>query len=137
MIIQAISTLRTEDFGPNEKPWIGKLLLPINQFLLAATSAINGNIELGINIPCQTQVMTFVYGASTDFPKTFLWKQANKPVEMRVAQALEDGAPIALVISWSYSNTQVSIASMVKLTTSGVSALTVGSTYNITLRGQP
>ncbi len=136
-LIPALTTLRSEDFDPEQRKWIGKLLFPLNQFLLAATSSINGNITLGDNIPCQTQVLKFTYGGSGDFPKKFLWKQASRPVEIRVAQALEDDDGVAVVIAWTYSGTQVSISSMVKLTTSGASALTEGSEYTITLRGQP
>lgn len=136
-LIPALTTLRAEDFDPEQRKWIGKLLFPLNQFLLAATSSINGNITLGDNIPCQTQVLNFVYGGAGDFPKRFLWKQTDKPVEIRVAQALEDSSGVAVVIAWTFSGSQVSINSMVKLTSSGVSALSEGSTYIITLRGQP
>ncbi len=137
-LIPALTALRTEDFDPEQRKWIGKLLFPLNQFLTSATNAINGNITYGDNIPCQTQVLNFVYGGESDLPKSFLWRlTAGKPIELRVAQALEDGVPCVIGIAWNYANSQVSVSSMVKLTTSGASALTVGSTYIVTLRGQP
>lgn len=136
-LIPALTTLRAEDFDPEQRKWIGKLLFPLNQFLLAATSSINGNITFGDNIPCQTQVLKFTYGGAGDFPMRFLWKQTDRPVEIRVAQALENNVGISVAIAWTFSGTQVSIASVIKIATTGVSALTEGSEYSITLRGQP
>lgn len=144
MLVPVISTLRTEDF-PSEEKWISRLLLPINSFLLAATSAFNGNITLGDNIPCQTFTMNFVYSAATDFPKQVSWNLSQnqlgstvlQPVEIRVCSATENGTGIAIVPAWTYANGQISFPYLVKLTSSGVAALTVGATYNIVMRGQP
>lgn len=136
MLIGSITTLRSEDF-PTQREWIGKLLFPINQFLLSATSAINGNITFGENIPCQTQALSFSYGGESNFPMSFKWSLAPKPVELRVCSAYEDGIPIIALVSWSYSEPQVSVAEILKLTSSGVSVLSVGSQYNLVLRGQP
>lgn len=137
MLIPQLTSIRTEDF-PSEKTWISKLLLPINQFLLYTTKAINGNITFGDNIPCQTVSLAFTYGGVADFPKVFKWNLPVKPVEVRVCSALENSSGIAVVIAWSYGNNGlVSISQISKISTSGVSSLTVGSVYNIVLRGQP
>jgi hypothetical protein len=137
MIIPSQTTIRVEDFPKDEQKWIGRLLFPLNQFLLAATNAINGNIAFGENIPSQDQTFNFVYGSTASFPMVYAWNLPNAPVEVRLASITENSSPIAAVISWSYSNGLVSIGSIVKLTTSGASSLTVGSTYNIVLRGNP
>lgn len=137
MLIPQITTLRTEDF-PSEKEWISKLLFPLNQFLLNATSAINGNITFTDNIPCQTQTLSFTYGSSADFPKTFKWNISNnKPIELRVCSATENSVAIAVLPTWSYTNSVVTITGFVKLSSSGASGLTVGASYNIVVRGQP
>lgn len=136
MLIPSITTIRTEDF-PEQKGWISRLLLPINQFLLSVTTAINGNITFGDNIPCQTQTLAFVYGAATDFPKTFAYRIVNKPVELRVCAATENGVAVAIGINWSFSNGNVSISDFFKISSAGVSELTVGASYNIVLRGLP
>lgn len=136
MLIPELTSIRVEDF-PDQKSWIGKLLLPLNQFFLSTVSAVNGNITIGDNIPCQTQVMSFVYGSSTDFPKSFKWNIPDRPLELRIASATEDGVPIALVPAWSYANGNVSITTLVKLSTSGVSELVTGSTYVVTVRAEP
>lgn len=136
MLIPSLTTIRVEDF-PTQKEWIGSLLLPLNQFLLSAISAINGNVTFGDNIPCQTQSLLFSYGAETDFPKTFKWNLPNKPVEIRVCSATENDLPIGIVAVWAYANGQVSITSLVKVSTSGAAALVRNSRYNIVLRGQP
>lgn len=137
MQLGSISTLRTEDF-PSEQSWINGLFFPLNQFLSSVTSAFNGNITLGDNIPCQTISLRFMYGGASDFPKSIKFSVPNtSPVELRVCSATEDSAAIGIIPVWSYANGQISIASLVKVSTSGVSSLTVGSTYNIVMRAQP
>lgn len=145
MLIPTISTLRVEDF-PSEQSWISRLLLPINSFLTAATAALNGNITLGDNIPCQTFSLGFTYHAPTDFPKQVAWTLSQNqlgsnvlpPVEIRVCSATENGSGIAVVIAWSYANGSVSFPYVVKLNADGTTgALKVGSIYNIVMRGQP
>lgn len=135
-LIPSLTTLRVEDF-PSQQEWIGKLLLPINQFLLAATTSINGGITFGDNIPCQTQTLNFTYGGASDFPKTFLWKITSAPIELRVCSATENGVPVAMVPAWSYTNSQVTIAGLILLKSTGVTALKAGAVYNVILRGNP
>lgn len=144
MLIPANSSLRTEDF-PSEQSWISKLLFPLNSFLISVTTALNGNITFGDNIPCQTIQLQFTYNGASDFPKQAKWSISQNqigatispPIEVRVCSATEDGNAIALVPAWSYANGQISFAYFTKFTSSGVSALNVGSKYNIILRGQP
>lgn len=145
MLIPTISTLRTEDF-PSEQKWISKLLFPINQFLLSATTALNGNITLTDNIPCQTITLNFT-ASGNDFPKMQKWiiSQNNpnpnapipNPVEVRVCSATENGAGIAVLVPWSFSNGLITFPYIVKVTTAGMVGLTTGASYNIVLRGQP
>lgn len=144
MQIPTISTLRTEDF-PSEQKWISRLLQPINQFLTSATTALNGNITFTDNIPCQLITLNFIYSASTDFPKYVKWSIAQNnnnsvllpPVELRLCSATENGTAIAVAVTWSYANGLITISSIVKISSSGISGLTAGATYNIILRGQP
>lgn len=144
MLINSNLQLRSEDF-PSEQSWISKLLLPLNSFLQSATIAINGNLVYGDNLPCQTITLSFVYGSSADFPKKIAWSvgqssgnsQLSPPVELRVCSATESGTAIAVVMAWSYSNGSISISQISKVTTSGITALVVGKTYKIVLRGQP
>lgn len=135
MLLPVISTIRTEDFPKEQQAWIPKLLFPLNQFLLSAISAINGNLAFGDNIPCQTITLNFTYGSAADFPKIAKWNYSSTPVELRVCSATEGGSPIAVVPAWSYSNGTISIANLYKITSAGVVALTSGTTYNIVLRG--
>lgn len=145
MLIPTISTLRVEDF-PGEQSWIARLLLPINSFLTAATAALNGNITLGDNIPCQTFTLSFTYQAATDFPKQVSWKLSQNqlgsnvlpPVEIRVCSATENGSGIAVVVAWSYGNGSIAFPYIVKLNADGTTGvLKIGATYNIVMRGQP
>lgn len=144
MQLPAISGIRTEDF-PSEQKWIAKLLQPLNQFLLSATNAINGNITYTDNIPCQLIKMNFTYRTTADFPMIIKWNIAQNnsnasltpPTEVRVCSATENGTAIAIVPAWNYSNGIINFTYFTKLTSSGVTGLTAGSKYNIILRGQP
>lgn len=144
MLIPVISTLRTEDF-PSQQSWISGLLLPINQFLLSASSALNGNITFGDNIPCQNFTMNFQYNAATDFPKILKWSLSTNsstqtpqnPFELRCCNATESGVNVTLLPTWSFANGTITISNFVKLTTSGATGLTAGATYVVYLRGQP
>lgn len=132
-LIPSSTTLRVEDF-PEQKEWIGKLFLPINTLITAFTSAINGNITYGDNIPSVTQALEFVYGGPTDYPKKFRWTLPVKPVEVRVAQAFEDNTPVAVVCAWSYADNQISITEFVRLSSFGAQELVERSNYKIIVR---
>lgn len=135
-LIPVQPTILVEDFPSEEQKWIGKLLYPLNQFLNAAIPVINGQIDFGVNTPGQTFRFQFVYGGERDFPKQFAWNKAQRPVELRIAQATEDGAAISLINpAWSFEDGAVIVGTLYKLTHSGVTSLSVGSTYNITVRG--
>lgn len=136
MLIPTQTTIRTEDFT-DQKEWIGRLLTPINRFLLSVTSAINGNVTLGDNIPCQTQSVSFTSNGTSDFPKTFKWNLSVAPTELRVCSALENGSAITVGFAWSYANGQITLSTIFKISSSGNAPLVQGSSYNIVMRGQP
>jgi len=145
MLIPSLSTLRTDDFPPDVQKWISRLFFPLNQFLISATTALNGNITLTDNIPCQLIQLVFTYGSAADFPKISKWTVSQNnlgasispPVEVRVCSATEDGLAIAIVPAWSYANSTITFKNLFKVTATGIAALNVGSKYNIILRGQP
>lgn len=137
MLLGSNSNLRAEDY-PSEHSWISGLLFPLNQFLSSVTSAFNGNITFGDNIPCQTIALKFMYGGSSDFPKSVKFTVPNvSPVELRVCSATENSSAIAVIVAWSYASGQISLSSIYKITSAGVAALTVGYQYNIVMRAQP
>lgn len=137
MLIPTTTTLRTEDFI-SQKDWIPQLLLPLNQFLLGTSSAVNGNLTFGDNIPCQTQTLEFTYGGASDFPKTFKWNLTDKPVELRLCQALENGVGISLIpLAWGYADSKISLQTFYKVSNGAITNLTVGASYKVTVRGQP
>lgn len=135
-VIGSVTTLRSEDF-PDQQSWIGKLLFPLNQSLTAITGALNGNITYGENIPCLTSVLKFTYGSQSDYPKLLKWSLMSTPIELRVCSAFEELTAIAIVPVWYYANGQIYITNILKLSSTGVSTLTAGSDYLITLRAQP
>jgi len=133
--IQSNTTLRTEDY-PSEQSWIGLLLFPLNQFITQVTQQLNGNITFGDNIPGVTHNLFFVYGGASDFPKPFKWTLNLPPTEVRLCSATENNVPIAVIFAWGYSQGQISITNVYKITNNGATGLTSGSSYRIIFRAQ-
>lgn len=140
-LIPTFTTLKVEDF-PDQRSWIGKLFFPLNNFVLGAISAVNGNLLLGQNIPCQTKTLSFTWNGQSQLPVSFAYTLPSTltPVELRICSAFENSKAITLLCSWSYANSQVSLTNLWKVvdgTTPQVSRLTVGNTYTFTVRLQP
>lgn len=136
--IPASTTLKIEDFAPDEQKWIGKLLQPLNEFIANVVASVNGGLEIGVNLPCQTKVLEFTYSGEVQLPITFACTlQKTRPVEMRICQAFEENTPVVVVGPWSFGNNTVSIWSLFKVTGTGFSALTVGNKYRLVVRVQP
>lgn len=133
--IPPLTALRVEDFDADQRKWLPRLFLPLNQFLTAVTGCINGRVEFSLNIPAQDQVLSFVFdGVSV---QKFAWRlEATFPPRILwVGQATEAGLPVAVLPNWSYDpSTQTISISFVKL---DGSALTSGASYSIFIRTVP
>lgn len=136
MKIPPLTALRSEDY-PSERGWIGGLFQALNRFFLAVSGAINGNIIFGENIPSVTQELTFTWNGRGDLPKSFRWALSYTPVETRVAQCLENGAPKACAIAWQYTGTAIQITDFVILENGAARAPTTGAAYRLKLRANP
>lgn len=136
MKIPPLTALRSEDY-PSERGWIGGLFQALNRFFLAVSSAINGNIIYGENIPSVTQEIPFTWNGSGDLPKSFRWDLSYTPVEARVAQCLENGVAKACAIAWQFTGTSIQVTSVVIFEDGAVRSPTVGASYRLKVRANP
>jgi hypothetical protein len=136
--IPTLKTIRIEDFGDEQKGWIGTLLNPLNLFLTTVTNSLTSQLTFGDNIQGQKYLLDFTYQAATDLPIRYRNDLPIRPRALYRVSAYEDGLPVIVDLSWQLTDqNQIEIYSIVKLTTSGVSALTAGKRYRIELRTTP
>lgn len=132
--INSNSTLRVEDYPATyRKDLLPRLFQSLNLFITQVISTVNGNIEFGVNIPAQDNFLEFNFDGS--YPN-FKWALKKVPNFIVVGEVLEDGNPIGALVTWSYDSSTglITISQIVKISTSGVSGLSVGSKYQMELR---
>ena len=141
--IKSKTTLTIEQF-PEQKDWIGRLFYVVNGFIQDAIAQINGNLVFGENITGYENEWEFEYvDDATSLPLEFKWKGSQQPKALYLVYAYEStpttvGAPVALGVGWIYTaEGKVAITSVVKLTTSGATALVAGQRYRIRVRVTP
>ena len=132
MRIPPLTALRVEDFPSEQRAWLPRMFLPLNSFLTAASSAINGRIEFGSNIPSADLTLSFVYSG---VPQRFAWTQVSRPAVALVGSCFEDNQLIGLTPVWAFdSSTQTISMDFYKL---DGSALVRGSSYSVFVRIVP
>jgi hypothetical protein len=132
--INANTTLRVEDYPAEyRKELLPRLFQTLNLLITQLVNALNGNIEFGINIPSQDTALEFNYAGTLP---SFKWPFTRTPKFVLFGQAYEDGSPIALAFTWSYSasNGLISLTSALRLTSAGAAALKSGSNYKLSVR---
>lgn len=122
--------LLAEDFPPEQKSWIIRLLIPLNDFMTQVTGAFNNGITVRENMLAEHREVEFIVRATADltFPLKFKTKFALKPLVVTVVGAKEvSGAPQpigqAVFADWTYENGQISITNL--------TGLTIGTTYKV------
>lgn len=136
--IPPIKTIRQEEFPDEQRAWIGKLLQPLNLFLTITANSLNQSLTFGDNIQGQDFLLDFTYNSVADLPQSFRNSLPVRPRSLVQVSALENENPVIIAFSWQLtSDNQIQIADIVKLTSAGVSAPTVGNRYKIRFRSMP
>lgn len=107
-----------EDF--KDQSWIGRLLSPLNTFISEVYSAFQNNLSIKDNLYQEIKALTFV-NESSNFPLIFRTKFNKYPEGLTVIFCQDSNGSYPSVqplIQWSYSDGQISIASISGLTTS-------------------
>lgn len=140
MRIKTTTLLKAEDVPADQRTWVTKLILPINEFFSQAIQIINDGGVFPDNFVGRDYVFSFTYQSETvSFPQKFAWDRKVKPLALQVVSATEDGAPIAIATAWQFTvDGKVSLTSVVKLTNApAVVLLTADSKYLIRVRVTP
>jgi len=136
--IPPVKTLRVEEFPDEQKAWIGKLITPLNLFMTITANSLSSALTFGSNIQGQEYLLDFTYNVPSDLPKSFRNDLPVRPRALTLVSATENGLPVILAHSWQLtSDQQVQISDLVKLTSSGVSALVAGARYQARFRSMP
>lgn len=117
--------LTAEDY-PEQVGWIGKLLVPVNRFMLAVYQAFNKQLTINENLQGQVKTNLAVTGGS--FPVKFryslfdrLGATAPQPAAVIVGKVVENKSNPAVITSavtldWSYDSGTITINNMTGLT---------------------
>lgn len=80
-ILTPFKRLLVEDFQ-TEKNWIGKLIVPLNDYLDNLSAAVKSNLSLRDNIAGQLNTLTV-----TEIPFEYRWTRADRPLGLIVIAA--------------------------------------------------
>jgi hypothetical protein len=117
-----------EDFK-DQRPWIEKLLSPINQYFQDSASILNNGILLRDNVMAQDYTTTLrTDGARTTASFSWKWNQKQAPSIVQVAQLIEIGSDTvpATGFTWTFSANSV---------TCSISNLSASKDYTIKITG--
>jgi hypothetical protein len=114
-----VQRLVTEDFA-DQKKWIGKLLLPLNDFMESVYRALNQGLTVKENLAADVRTVE----VDGTYPLKLSWSLKSKPVAVVVGNvARSDGTALSLVdavgVRWSYNQqSQLQIDQVVGITPS-------------------
>ena len=136
--IPTISRIVTEDFPSDVRPWINKLLGPLNTFMSANVFALTSHLTFTDNILGQENLIDFTYQGTQSLPSYLITMNATV-IDVKVCQATENQTtPIAAILSWKITQSnQVQITGITKFSNGVASPLTVGARYQIRVRSTP
>lgn len=133
--IPPLTSLRVEDYPGDQRAWLPRLFLPLNQFFTAVTNTLNGRVDFGDNIPAQSANLSFVYDSTS---QRIMWSLPTAPTQLWVGQASENGVSIGVVPIWTYDfSAKLVTANFVKINGTSISNLVVGNSYKIAIRIVP
>jgi hypothetical protein len=114
-----------EDFS-DQRPWIEKLLGPLNTFFLDVTNILNNGLVFSDNVKGQRHEVRLNAGVSTF---SFRWNPKQAPFSISIAQVFEIGTQTvpALGMRWIYDDGTVQVA---------LTGLDGTKEYRLILRGE-
>lgn len=124
--INSTKKLVLEDFPAEVRPWLKKLIEPLNRFLEQAYYALVQGLTTADNL--KAQVNSYTVTTNQVYPIKYAWKLNERPTAVWVANITEStGASVAAFsTSWVYDNSQVEVT---------LNGLSSSSEYNIKFIG--
>lgn len=111
-----IQRIIQEDFPG--RPWLAKLIYPINQFFESIYGALANNLTVAENLNAQIKSITFT---STDVPLKFATTTLSKPTDLVLTKLSRSDSVVttnAVTVDWSFSDNQITINNITGLTAS-------------------
>jgi hypothetical protein len=105
--ITSTKKLVIEDYPAEVKPWIKKLIDPLNRFLEQSYYALVNGLTIADNLKGQVSSLDVV--ASQEYPIAFAWRLNERPTVLLVGNCEEStgGTVAAFSTAWTYNNGQV------------------------------
>jgi hypothetical protein len=135
--IPTLTKIATEEFPAEVRPWIGKLLGPLNSFLTATVYALTRHLTFADNLMGQEVLLDFTYQGTQTLPSFLVDLGGATPLCFQVAQATENLTPVCLALAWQLSNGSVQIKDASKISSGSVTTLVTGARYQIRVRITP
>ena len=143
MKIPATQRLVVEDF-PEQKQWISPMFYVINRFITFVVQILNRGILFKDNVMGQEESFDFTFVSAADsLPRKFKWNLSIRPERLEIISASAETSttpitPVILLPCWEYTDTgEVSITSLVQISTSGAADLSASTRYRIKVRATP
>lgn len=124
--------LLVEDVPDDDRDWMSKLIIPINQFISSTIAALTKDLTFEENIRSQTKEIVFVNNASS-FPLKFLLTLKSRPTSVQKLNIVDiSETPAALndaidIPSWTITQAQ-------EISIPVVTGLVSGKKYKLTVR---
>ncbi len=132
MKLSQFINLRAEDYpGFKEGP---RLFSVLNPLFVQLRQIFDGNVEFESNIK---SILKSFNSTGVTLPVTFAWPYPLvTPQILQITQATVNGTPAILLPAWSYDSStyQISITSLVQITTSGTFGVSSSSVYKFNVR---
>lgn len=124
-LLPKITRFQAEDFGKDQRKWIGKLLQPLNSFMSNVVSALDRNISVNQNMQGQIKAISVTGGSITKFK----YEPSQRPAVVIVGKVLDPsgasvGSPVTCV-DWSDDGAG-------NITVESIPNLTSGTKYTVT-----
>lgn len=124
-LLPKISRFQSEDFGKDQRKWIGKLLQPLNSFMTNVVAALDRNISVNQNMQGQIKAISVTGGSTTKFK----YEPSQRPAIVLVGKVLNpSGALVAnpvTCVDWSDDGAG-------NITVESIPNLTSGTKYTVT-----
>lgn len=107
--INSTKKLIIEDYPADVRPWLKKMIDPLNRFLEQVYYALVKGLTVSDNLKAQINTVSVAVGQT--YPIKFAWTLNERPSAVWVANCSEDsgGTVAAYSIAWVYNNGQIEV----------------------------
>ncbi len=84
-----------EDFDAAQKPWIGKLLTPLNQYIEQVTGALNQGLTLADNLKAQVSDVSVIVGQTYPIKQAYSLNEKPRSVHIGAIRLSDGSLPVS------------------------------------------